>query len=186
MSRSLDIKGAAQNILEGSRNIVAWVNTHVIAKVRETVDMIKVNEGFVGRVYLDTVGKRTVGYGFNIDDATIARLVDEDVKSGKREMTRAEAEPILYYVIFRTAVKDAMRFVGKDKFFTLSFGQRKAVLDMAFNLGIGRLNGFEKFRTALREGNAKQAAAELLDSKYAGQVNGRAKRNEDLTCVFAV
>ena len=46
---------------------------------------------------------------------------------------------------------------------------------MAFNLGETRLRGFRKMWAALEEGNYATAAAEMLDSKWATQVKGRAR-----------
>ena len=37
-------------------------------------------------------GKRTIGYGFNIDDPIIAKFLPKDVLSGKRTLTKEEAE----------------------------------------------------------------------------------------------
>jgi lysozyme len=48
---------------------------------------------------------------------------------------------------------------------------------MAFNLGIKRLQGFQKMLNALRRGQWQEAAAQCLDSRYARQVGNRAKRN---------
>ena len=53
---------------------------------------------------------------------------------------------------------------------------RYAVLfNMAFNLGRRGLLGFKKMLEHVRMGNYPQAATEMLDSKWATQVKGRAK-----------
>jgi lysozyme len=48
---------------------------------------------------------------------------------------------------------------------------------MAYNLGIGRLSKFKKMIAALDSRDYELAAKEMLDSTYAKQVKGRAKRN---------
>jgi lysozyme len=47
---------------------------------------------------------------------------------------------------------------------------------MSFNLGQTRLAGFQRLREAVKEQDWEQAAAELLDSKWATQVGQRAVR----------
>ena len=47
---------------------------------------------------------------------------------------------------------------------------------MTFNLGSTRLSLFKKMHAAAAAGNYHVAAAEMLDSKWAGQVKGRADR----------
>ena len=49
------------------------------------------------------------------------------------------------------------------------------LLNMAFNLGIRGLLGFKTTLEHVRCGNYPQAAAAMLDSKWAAQVKGRAK-----------
>ena len=52
---------------------------------------------------------------------------------------------------------------------------RKVVLvDMCYNLGINRFLGFKKMLAAVKEGNYDTAADEMLNSKWATQVKGRA------------
>ena len=48
---------------------------------------------------------------------------------------------------------------------------------MVYNLGITRLLKFKKMLAALDSGDYELAATEMLDSRYARQVKGRAKRN---------
>lgn len=63
--------------------------------------IIASGEGFASRVYKDTEGKRTVGYGFNMDRGNTARtewnkvfkgsLNFDDVKDGQIELTKEQA-----------------------------------------------------------------------------------------------
>lgn len=138
---------------------------------------IAVNEGFNSKAYLDTVGKRTIGYGFNLDEPGIAKFVHPDIKSGKRSITQGEANSILLDKIIPIATNDAINFVGKDVYATLSPARRQALLDVSYNLGGPRLGGFKKMQAALKAGDFTTAAQELLSSKYAKQVPNRAKRN---------
>lgn len=56
----------------------------------------------------------------------------------------------------------------------LSDNRRRALVNMAFNMGIGSLMGFQNMLRAMREGDFVAAASEALDSKWARQVGGRA------------
>ena len=51
---------------------------------------------------------------------------------------------------------------------------------MLYNLKPPSLKGFKKMRHAVLNGKWAEAAAEILDSKYAGQVGKRAKENARL------
>lgn len=58
----------------------------------------------------------------------------------------------------------------------LSEGRQRALANMAFNLGIRRLLGFQAMLAALKAGNYRIAAAEALDSAWAREVGERARR----------
>lgn len=119
-------------------------------------DWIKKCEGYNSHPYLDTVGKVTIGYGRNIDDNGISQaegdyLFDNDFARCERELA-----PYPWYVNQPKNVQDAL-------------------MNMCFNLGIGRLLGFRKMIAALTVKDYTTAAMEALDSKWASQVGQRAK-----------
>lgn len=139
------------------------------------------NEGFgkkgkPGQIYVDTMGKRTVGYGFNIDDPYIRSQIPADIVAGKRPMQEAEAMPLLQKFI-NNAQKDAISLVGEDVFNNLSDSQKIALTDVVYNLGKGKASGFKKTIGAIKAGDFNTAGMELLDSDYAKQVGDRALRN---------
>ena len=47
------------------------------------------------------------------------------------------------------------------------------LVNMAFNLGRGRLSKFKKLITAVNEGNWQKAADEMVDSRWYNQVGNR-------------
>lgn len=59
---------------------------------------------------------------------------------------------------------------------TLAPLRQDVLANMAFNLGVSGLLKFHDMLEATRTGDYAQAAAEMLDSKWAGQVGARAKR----------
>lgn len=119
-------------------------------------EWIKKHEGLKLKPYHDLVNKWTVGYGRNIEDNGISKeeaelMFDNDFARCQRELA-----PFSWYVNQPQNVQDAL-------------------MNMCFNLGIGRLLGFKKMIRALTVKDYTQAAIEALDSKWAKQVPNRAK-----------
>lgn len=117
-------------------------------------------------------GKRTIGYGFNIDDPVIAKSLPKDVLSGKRTLTEKEAEPI-FSNLYTKAQSDAIKFIGKDTYAKLGNEAKETLTDLSYNLGYNKLSGFQKFKEAVLAGNMTKAAEELKDSKWYKQVGDR-------------
>jgi len=136
---------------------------------------IKKNEGFSGSIYKDTLGNETIGYGFNLNDSSVRKMIPKDVLSGKRELTKPEAEKI-YNELYSRAEGDSKAFLGNAYTF-LSPSQKSAIIDMAYNLGRTKLMKFKKLKKAIVDKDYKRAAEEIKNSKYYKQVSNRAKRN---------
>lgn len=66
---------------------------------------------------------------------------------------------------------EAMQF---QWFKHLSEVRQDVVLNMIFNLGVVRFKGFKKMISALLRQDYSKAADEMLSSKWASQVKGRA------------
>ena len=119
--------------------------------------LVKLHEGMRLFPYKCTAGKLTIGWGRNLDD---------------RGISAEEAEYLLQHDL-KLAERDAKQFIG-GVWDTLSEIRKAVLIDMAFNLGLARLSAFKKFKHALVFGEYKQAAVEMLDSKWASQVGRRA------------
>lgn len=121
----------------------------------QTKEMIQRHEGYRDRVYLDTEGIPTVGYGHAF---IVGSKVPFDVCNK------------LFDYDFQSVVEDYDRLsLDLDSI-------RKAVLlDMLFNLGLPRLSKFVKFLQALREKDYDRAAEEMRDSKWFRQVGSRGR-----------
>ena len=132
--------------------------------MNKTAKYIKANEGLRLKPYKCTAGKLTIGYGRNLEDVGI---------------TVKEAEFMLETDI--TRVVEALDDIFSFRLFcTLSNSRQRALTDMMFNLGHTRFKKFKKMIRAIKAGDFKQAARELLDSRYATQVPRRAHTNADL------
>lgn len=122
----------------------------------EIKDMIKSHEGYRPYVYYDTLGYPTGGYGHAflnrspISHDVAVLLFEEDF-----DRTRKDFEKL-----------------GFD----LDPVRRAVIIDMLFNLGLTKFMAFRRMIGALRLGKYIIAADEMLDSKWAKQVKGRAFR----------
>lgn len=115
-------------------------------------------EGMRLKPYLCTSQKTTIGVGRNLDDVGI---------------TEAEAQMLLEHDILRCC-EDLDRAMPWWR--DLSEARQRVCVDIVFNLGLGRWLGFKKCISALQEEDWDEAAAQLLDSRYARQVGQRAER----------
>lgn len=119
-------------------------------------------EGLKLKLYHCTAGKLTIGVGRNVEDRgithdTAMQMLDEDI-----DICAGELEKNISWF------EDA-----PDKI-------QEVLIDLCFNMGINRLMGFVKTLHKLKTGAYKEAAVELLDSRYAASVPNRAKRNADI------
>ncbi len=137
-------------------------------------DYTKQFEGFRDKPYKDTVGKRTVGYGFNLDDPTVAKMVPKAVSLGLRPISKTESDNI-FNVLYARAQNDAVKYIGKDNFGNLNPKTQSTLVDMSYNMGYNKLSEFKKFKAALIEGDMNKAAAEMKDSTWFKQVGNRSQ-----------
>lgn len=142
----------------------------------ELYHQIAEHEGVVSQIYNDSVGKETIGVGFNLNEPHNIRFLESigitlnDLRKGKK---LNESEIIkLYNFSIRQAWKDARKFLPNlDK---QPEQVQRIVIDMAFNLGYTKLSKFVNMRDALIRYDYKTAADEMMDSLWARQVKSRA------------
>lgn len=139
-----------------------------------TERLIKEGEGFRENQYMDTTGHRTIGYGYNVDEPRVRKLLGANTQHIPQEV----ADRLLPQLI-GTAENDARAYMGSG-FDQLSPERRAVLVDMSYNLGGNKLRGFHDMQAALNAGDWKRAGAEMMDSNYAKQTKGRAVRNSDL------
>lgn len=119
------------------------------------VQSIKKHEGFRKRMYEDTVGVPTIGYGFNLEQIELPKPVAELWLSFEIEKHQKELEQYDWYNNLDPVRQDVL-------------------LDMHYNLGHKRFMGFKKMIEAIKNKEYEEAARQMLDSKWAGQVGRRA------------
>jgi len=123
--------------------------------IDDSVQLLVRHEGLRLKPYRDTVGKLTIGIGRNLDDVGIS-------ESEARLMLRNDLSQI------HEELAHLSWFVALDAV------RQMALIDMGFNLGLSRLRKFRKMIAAIESGDWLQAAAEMLDSRWARQVGSRA------------
>lgn len=114
------------------------------------------HEGLRLKPYKDIVGKLTIGIGRNLEDVGISDdealfLLRNDIDKAKKDVAKnlpwtTKLDRIRYYVL----------------------------VNMCFNLGIHGLLKFKNTLKLIEQGKYKEASKEMLDSKWAIQVKGRA------------
>jgi len=119
------------------------------------------DEGVVKHVYLDHLGYQTIGAGFLVDkrkgggvpDPVIDFWLDYEIEQR------------------RNALKTMLPF-----FNALGPARQDALINMAYQLGVNGLLGFNRTLHYLQRGDYELAAKEALDSIWAKQTPERAKR----------
>lgn len=119
---------------------------------------VKVAEAFRSQLYHDSRGYLTIGYG---------RLLDPTKGGG---ISRDEAEYLLANDLGR-AEREAE---GLQSYHDLSAPRQSVLIEMCFNLGLDGVKAFKRMLSALVQQDYAHAAAEMLESEWAGQVKGRA------------
>jgi len=120
----------------------------------------------------------TIGIGHNLTKPTSKPLIDslgldyEKVKAKQQSISPQQLNAI-FKSDLAVATNDAKSFV--KNFNSLPKDAKLVVIDMAFNMGLEKLSGFQKFKTALENEDFKTAAKEMATSKWYGQIGDRGR-----------
>ena len=125
---------------------------------------VKAHEGYRNKVYLDSLGKRTVGVG---------HLCVEDIWEDDKEYSEAMLMNILKDDL-KNAIEGAERLLKGCRI--LDSLAEEIIIEMVFQLGETGVSKFKNMLKALKEGPDYQTAAiEMLDSRWAKQTPNRAE-----------
>ena len=132
----------------------------------ELLSSIRKHEGFRSKVYKDTLGFDTIGYGFAIKDLVLDEDICNIILQRKLEaLIRSIEFKFSWYADLPNAVKDV-------------------VIEMCFQMG---LKGFSKFKRTIEHLKCEEwesAASEMLISRWNEQTPLRAKALSDrVRCV---
>ena len=131
----------------------------------EVKERIKKHEGFVNKIYLDSLGKATIGYGHLI---TPNDNFEEGVEYSKELLDE------VFNRDFLIAKRDADELLQDISIVENAHG---IIIEMVFQLGKTGVSKFKKMFTALSVGDYNEAANQMLDSQWRKQTP---KRCEEL------
>ncbi|HET9627333.1 MAG TPA: peptidoglycan-binding protein [Kofleriaceae bacterium] len=121
------------------------------------------HEGNVDHVYLDSRGFKTAGIGHLLAGSSLP--VGHKVSAAQvKEWFRADVAK---------AISGAKQDIG-PAYARLDEARKIVVIDMVFNLGTAGFGGFHQTIHAIQTGQYAQAASNMLQSAWAGQVGHRA------------
>ena len=138
-------------------------------------ESIKIHEGFRDSVYLCPTGHPTVGYGFRVADLSPDELA---LNAGAVEpMSKEVAEKILDIKItkFKKQVYNALPWLTYAP-----MDIQDALCEMAYQMGVAGLLGFKNTLAMIKERKYREAAENMLKSKWATQTPKRAKQIANL------
>ena len=115
--------------------------------------------------YRCPAGALTIGWGHNLDAKPVRGL------GPGSSLSDAEAESLLRADLADIAARLDLRLAWWRG---LGPARAAVLLNMAFNLGLAGLLGFRRMLAAARAQRFEEAAAEMLDSRWAAQVGRRA------------
>jgi lysozyme len=131
----------------------------------DLLEYLKEEEGFVSSAYQDHLGYWTIGYG---------RMVDVRRGGG---ITKAEASDLLMNDVERIQRTLSKRIPW---FYDVPWRVRNILVAMAFQMGVYGLLGFTNTLFLVHIGQYERAADEMLNSKWARQTPGRARRLSEM------
>lgn len=138
----------------------------MMLSVDRLINEIKSDEGKVkknGRhvMYFDHLGYPTIGYGRMISELKGGGISDEEAQ-----------------LLLENDIKDVIAQMDDHMLWWRgeSDMRKRALINMAFQMGVHGLLGFKRMLWAMQHGSYKEAAREALDSRWAKQTPNRAQR----------
>ncbi len=146
---------------------------------QDLIDKLIVAEGLRLQVYKDTLGIDTIGIGRNLEDRGITKeeLADLDIPTIEHvyEYGITEADAV-YLATNDVQIVEEELVRAHPCVDRLDSVRQLILIDMAFNMGVPRLCKFKKMWAAVHNEDYPTAAKEMLDSRWAKQVKGRATK----------
>ena len=133
-------------------------------------EKIKIHEGFRDTIYLDTLNKKTIGYGHLI--------VHEDKFVEGKAYPKEELEA-LFDKDFEKGWNLMIQFCEVNNLDSISDDAKEILCEMIFQMGYSGVGKFKNMIKALQNNDTKTASIEMLDSRWAKQTPNRAKELSD-------
>ena len=125
-------------------------------------EKVKLHEGFVSKIYLDSLSKKTIGWGHLITP-------DDHFKEGV-EYSKEELEDV-FQKDLKKAINEADDLI-KTK---IADKAREVIIEMVYQLGKTGVSKFKNMWSALQESppNYFEAHVQMLDSRWYKQTPNR-------------
>lgn len=146
--------------------------------MKNLVEDIKANEGFVAKPYIDIlVKKNPENYGISKEELAIIEKHLDKLKLtfgyGFTYIEEDESE-VVAQMKLKKIIKE---FESKEPFINeLPLAKQEALIEMSYQMGVNGVLKFKKMWLALKEFDYKTASQEALDSRWATQTPERAMR----------
>ena len=125
--------------------------------MRDLIESIKQHEGFRSKVYDDSLGIPTIGYGFAIKDLELEEDICDMILERKLSILKERIEKkFQWYRYMPQEIKDV-------------------VVEMCYQLGVYGFSRFKKTKAYIQNKQWEAASVEMLDSRWAEQTPGRAR-----------
>ena len=134
------------------------------------LESVKKHEGYRNKVYLDTLGKRTVGVG---------HLCVEDFWEDDKEYEEKFLMTILEHDL-SDAIKGANDLMAENGCMDMIEKAHELIIEMVFQLGKTGVSKFRNMWKALSALDYSTAAEQMLDSRWAKQTTNRANGMADI------
>ena len=134
------------------------------------MESVKKHEGYRNKVYLDTLGKRTVGVGH----LCVEDFWEDDKEYEEKFLMEVLADDL------QNAIKGARELKEEHSCTDIDEIAQEILVEMVFQLGKNGVSKFKNMWKALSEHNYTGASYEMLDSKWAKQTPNRAKSMAEL------
>ena len=123
----------------------------------DLIESIKQHEGFRSKVYDDSLGIPTIGYGFAIKDLELEEDICDMILERKLSILKERIEKkFQWYRYMPQEIKDV-------------------VVEMCYQLGVYGFSRFKKTIAYIQNKQWEEASVEMLDNRWAEQTPGRAR-----------
>ena len=126
------------------------------------IDSIKQHEGYRSKVYKDSLGIPTIGYGFAIKDLELDQYICDLILERKvKDLKDRIKKKFSWYKYMPPTIKDI-------------------VVEMCYQLGLYGFSCFKKTISYLQNKEWEKASVEMLDSRWAVQTPRRARELSEI------
>lgn len=159
------------NTTIGANNTSVMPDSDVVDNFSRDINLVELkrqltlHEGIEYKSYIDTSGLLHAGIGHLLRQ-------DEIVLYPLGSPVSAEQIDLWYNQDSASAIKIAQNLIG-DVWSNFSDVRKRAITDLAYNLGRTRLSGFKLFLSACKREDFKEAGRELRNSQWFTQVGRR-------------